>query len=97
MNKLKQTKIVLHMMHVYGSNPKATVVIRCNDSDVICILRHRMKRLPYQVYMDTGQNSDNTRKYTDITLLSKEIKSMDSILPAILYMHSLGVITPVPL
>ena len=60
------TCIVLHIMHVTELNPQAVVVVHCNDTDVFCILCHHMKRIPVHVYMDTGYDNNNTRKYIDV-------------------------------
>jgi hypothetical protein len=77
------TRIVLHLKHANDLNPAATAVIRCNDTDVLCILCHHTKRFSAKVYMDTGLDSDNTRKYIDVTKLSLKIGSMCEMLPAV--------------
>ena len=78
------SRIVLHLKHVNDINPQSTVVIRCNDTDILCILLHHMKRFSVTVFMDTGLNSDNTRKYIDVTTLGKTIGGpMCEVLPAV--------------
>ena len=62
---MADTRIVLHIMHVTEFNPQAVLVICFNDTDVLYILCHHMKRKPVHVYMDTGYDTNNTRKYID--------------------------------
>ena len=75
--------IVLHIMHVTEFNPQAVVVVCCNDTDVLCFQCHHMKRIPVHVYMDTGYDNNNTRKYIDVLKLSFEIGPLCEPLPAI--------------
>ena len=82
-NEQADTRIVLHLMHATNLNPDSVAVVRCNDTDVLCILLHHMKRLSAKVYVDTGFDRDNTRRYINVTKLSKEIGSMCNVLPAL--------------
>ena len=77
------TRIVLHLQYINDQRPEANVVVRCNDTDVLIILIHHMKRFSIKVWMDTGANADNTRHYIDVTKLYKALPSMAEVLPAI--------------
>ena len=63
------------------------VVIRCSDTDVLVILLYHLGtgNIKANVWMDAGVDGNNTRRYVDVTGLSKELgPDLCSALPGIL-------------
>lgn len=77
------TRIILHLMHATSLNPDSVAAVSCSDTDVLFILCYLMKRLSAKVYMDSSYDADSTRKYIDVTKLTREIGNMSNLLPAL--------------
>ena len=49
------------------------VVVRATDTDIFIILLHHVPHMNVKVWMDTGRDSDNTRKYINISHMSEDL------------------------
>ena len=67
------TRVAFHAHHA-SQNGSKNIVVRCNDTDILIILL--MNSLYFQnchVWIDIGLDSDNSRRYIDITNGSKKL------------------------
>ena len=76
------TRIIFHLKTI-SNTPGEVVVIRSNDTDVLCILVYHMKTILANVFMDTGYDHNNTRKYIDLNSLSMALGPMCDALPGV--------------
>ena len=80
------TRLALHLAYVAEHAHLPDVVIRCNDTDVLVILLYHLGtgNIKANVWMDAGVDGNNTRRYVDVTGLSKELgPDLCSALPGI--------------
>ena len=84
------TRIIFHLIHSLRENPKATISVRANDTDIFLLLVFHVKQhqlmhntLPI-VWVDAGLSSDNTRRNVSISeLVSKVDAHVISALPGL--------------
>ena len=78
------TRIVLHIKQACGQIILPSTVVCCIDTDVLIILLFHMENIEGFVWMDVGQDRNNTRRYVDLTKLCRALgRKMCSALPAI--------------
>ena len=65
------TRLIWHAKHICESIPDRNIIIRANDTDVglLIILLTHAHAFPHICY-DCGLNSNNSRRYVDISLLA---------------------------
>ena len=76
------TRIIFHLKTISNA-PGEVVTIRSNDTDVLCILTYHMKDISANVFMDTGYDRNNTRKYIDLSALCMALGPMCDTIPAV--------------
>ena len=65
------TRLIWHAKHICENNPDGNIIIRANDTDVLIILLTHAHALPAHIWYDCGLNSNNSRRYVDISLLAR--------------------------
>lgn len=78
------SRMAFHIHYITSSFESPNIVVRSNDTDVLIILLYHCSKLNANVWMDSGNDSNNTRRMIDLKKISTEIGSeMCEALPAI--------------
>lgn len=67
------TDIIRHMYDVVNLNPFSNLAVRADDTDIGVNLCYHVSQMPegFQVWMDAGKSSDNSRCYVDIRSINE--------------------------
>jgi len=67
------SRLAWHVKHICYSIPNGNIIVRANDTGVLIILLTHDHALPAHIWYDCGLNSNNTRRYVDISLLASDM------------------------
>ncbi len=81
------TRVILHLSHairlhsseqeeheeVGNLNRKLSVSLRATDSDIFILLLHHINNMQVKVWMDIGQDENNTREYVNMNKVAKKV------------------------
>ena len=68
------SRMVWHLSYIIRQHPEApNVSIRATDTDIFILLLHHAPNMDARLWVDTGRDSDNTRKYINMSKMSQDL------------------------
>ncbi len=62
-----------HLYYIAGMSPNVQAAVRTNDTDVLIIFAYHVRQMEQKskVWLDVGLNSNNTRRFFNVTKLAE--------------------------